>query len=55
MTWETHRTLALIVAAVAIIAATVGGLAGYQLGSTPPVVPQIIFQPGAIQIMPAPG
>jgi hypothetical protein len=49
--WETPRNIALIVAAVAAIA----GVLGFKLGQhePPPAPPQIIFQPGSIQVLPA--
>lgn len=39
--WETPRNIAIFAGAIAAIAATVGGLAGYKIGTTPP--PQIII------------
>jgi hypothetical protein len=33
--WETPRNIAILAGAVAAIAATVGGLAGYKIGTTP--------------------
>ena len=35
-TWENPRNIAILAAAVAAIAAAVGGLAGYKIGSSPP-------------------
>lgn len=50
--WETPRNIAIIVAAVAGIA----GLLGFKLGQNDQaaVPPQIVFEPGSIQVMPAP-
>jgi hypothetical protein len=50
--WETPRNIALIVAAAAGIA----GVLGFKLGQREPLPqpPQIIFQPGSIQVLPAP-
>lgn len=39
--WETPRHIAILLGAVAAIVATVAGLAGYKIGSTPP--PSIII------------
>lgn len=47
--WETPRNIALIVAAAAGIA----GVLGFKLGQQEPHQPQIIFQPGSIQVLPA--
>ena len=55
---EATRNLVIIIggviAATAAIVGTVAGLAGYKLGSQPTQPTQIIFQPGAIQVLPAP-
>jgi hypothetical protein len=50
--WETPRNIVLIVTAAAGIA----GLLGFKLGQHEPIPapPQIIFQPGSIQVLPAP-
>jgi hypothetical protein len=45
--WETPRAIALVVVITAALFGTVAGLAGYVLGTTPP---QVVFQPGAIQV-----
>ena len=50
--WETPKALAAIIAATAVLFGTLAGLAGYKLGSQPTQPPQIIFQPGAIQVLP---
>jgi hypothetical protein len=52
-TWETPRNIAILAGTVAAIAGVLAGVAGYKIGqnSTPS---QIVFQPGAIQISPAP-
>jgi hypothetical protein len=47
--WETPKAIAIIVGATAAIA----GVLGYKIGSTPPAPTQIVFQPGAIQVLPA--
>lgn len=55
--WETPRNLAIVGAALSAIVATVAGLAGFkagQIASTPTPAPQIIFQPGSIQVLPRP-
>jgi len=48
--WETPRNIALIVAAAVGIA----GVLGFKLGQHEPLAtqPQIIFQPGSIQVLP---
>ena len=46
--WETPRNLAILLTAVAAIA----GLLGFKLGQNSPA-PQIVFQPGSIQVAPA--
>ena len=43
--WETPRNIAILAGAVAAIAATVGGLAGYKIGQTPSPPPVIINLP----------
>jgi len=43
--WETPRNIAILAGAVAAIAATVGGLAGYKIGQTPAPPPVIINLP----------
>ena len=48
--WETPRNIALMAAAVAGIVGTLAGVIGFQLGRREPPAPQIIFQPGAIQL-----
>jgi hypothetical protein len=45
--WETPRNIAILAGAVAAIAATVGGLAGYRIGQTPPQQIIINVPPGA--------
>jgi len=51
--WETPKAILLIVATTTAIVGTAAGVLGFKLGSQPQVVPQIIFQPGAIQITPS--
>jgi hypothetical protein len=52
--WETPRNLAILLGSVTAITAALAGLAGYKIGSQPPAPPpQIIFQPGSIQVLPA--
>jgi hypothetical protein len=48
--WETPRNIVLIVAAAIGIA----GVLGFKLGQREPLTtqPQIIFQPGSIQVLP---
>jgi len=51
--WQTPRNIAILVTAVAAIA----GILGFKLGQrdTPAAPPQVIFQPGSIQLAsPAP-
>jgi hypothetical protein len=53
--WETPRNIAILLTGAAAIA----GLVGFELGqkepvTQPPPPPQIIFQPGSIQVLPAP-
>jgi hypothetical protein len=52
---ETPRNIAIPAGAVAAITAPVAGWTGYRIGqNTQPVQPpQIIFQPGSIQVLPA--
>jgi cytochrome c-type biogenesis protein CcmH/NrfG len=56
--WENPRNFVVIIggviAATAAVVGVVAGLAGYKLGSQPTQPTQIIFQPGAIQVLPAP-
>lgn len=58
LNWESPKAIAIIVGATitatAALVGTVAGLAGYKLGSQPTQAPTIIFQPGAIQVLPAP-
>jgi hypothetical protein len=55
--WENPRNFVIviggIIAATTAIVGIVAGLAGYKLGSQPTLPPQIIFQPGSIQVLPA--
>jgi hypothetical protein len=53
--WETPKAVAIIVGTTAAIVSVVAGSVGYKIGSQPPPPPlQIIFQPGSIQVLPAP-
>jgi hypothetical protein len=53
--WETPKAIAIIVATTAAIFSAAAGFAGYKFGQTPPSLPpQIIFQPGSIQVLPPP-
>jgi hypothetical protein len=53
--WETPKAILLIVATTAAIIGTLSGVLGYKIGNQPQPpqpAPQVIFQPGAIQITP---
>jgi len=52
-TWETPRNIAILAGTVAAIAGVLAGVAGYKIGQNA-APSQIILQPGAIQITPAP-
>jgi hypothetical protein len=52
--WESPKVLALIVAGTAALFGTLAGIAGYDMAHAPPPAGlTIIFQAGAIQVMPA--
>jgi hypothetical protein len=50
--WETPRNIALLAGTIAVIVGTIAGVLGYKIGAMPQPVPQIIFQPGSIQVLP---